>query len=62
MYSQLLGLFAILLRIPLKICSHSMYEMDQKAINAYGDELMNAGFLPIPQFGGTELCDKVRYI
>ncbi len=44
------------------ICNHYMYEMDKEAINAYGDELMNAGFLPIPQFGGTEFNDKIRYI
>lgn len=44
------------------ICKNYMYEMDKESISAYGDELMNAGFLPIPQFGGTEFSDKIRYI
>lgn len=44
------------------ICTHYMYEMEKESISAYGDELMNAGFLPLPQFVGTEFSDKIRYI
>lgn len=44
------------------ISRNYLYPQEVESIIANGDELMYAGFLPLPQFPGTEFSDKVRFI